>query len=170
MKSAAILKVHDPENLLHRVLLEPASLIGDPLARIVPGQSVEVEGALTRDDAGKLLIASVLVRDEETLALRDSAGAIRVDALAEPYQSALRLTDLTLITTDGDVFGITGWILDRARGTAVHVCVDVDGTERAVAWEDLERSTDSTWPTVHDSAELANLPEVTEQGALIGEL
>ena len=136
---AFILKVRDEDNLLHRVFVEPAHLVARIVTTLEAGGSVQAEGVLTRDGTGKLLIAAALGRGERTLTFRGPGGAIRWDALAEPFQSARDLLGRSVRLTDGSEVPIHGWLLDWASGRVVFLVVDVDGVERALPWSRVRR-------------------------------
>lgn len=136
---AFILKVRDEDNLLHRVFVEPAHLVARIVTALEVGGSVQAEGVLTRDGTGKLLIAGALGRGERTLTFRGPGGAIRWDALAEPFQSARDLLGRSVRLTDGTEVPIHGWLLDWASGRVVFLVVDVDGVERALPWSRVRR-------------------------------
>lgn len=158
-RSALILKVHDQDNLLHRVLVEPARLVRRRSSLVEPGSAMTAEGVLTRDDSGKLLVASAIGRDGERLELRDSSGAILWGALTQGFLSARSLPEQPLVAADGSPAPITGWLLDRTRGVAEYACVEVDGVERALPWAELERDVGSrAWAVARDRAALTALP------------
>lgn len=160
---ALVLKVRDEDNLLHRVFVEPAHLVSRLVAALEVGRPVRAEGVLTRDGSGKLLIASALGREERTLTIRGPAGAVRWDALAEPFQSARDLLGRSVRLTDGSDVAVLGWLLDWAAGTLAYLVVDVDGVERALPWSRVRRA-GATLEFQSDRPSLTALSVVTPEG------
>jgi len=160
-QQAAILMLHDSDNLLHRVLVEPADLVARILSGFDVGESMTAEGVLTRDDGGKLLVASVVTSDQTRLELRNAEGAIDWDALAARFQSARRLTSMTARSADGADLRIAGWFLDVEHGVVPFVCLEVDGVERALPWSDWKPGRErETWDVMVDMEGLSALPVV----------
>ncbi len=165
---AIVLKLHDQENLLHRVLLEPALLIRQLLPAVEVGQLLTAEGVLTRDASGKLLVASALSRGGETLNLRDPSGELRWSALTERSIPGDSLKGRTIITADGSTLEIRGWLLDRASGAAAFVRLDVDGVERALPWAELLRDgATGAWAVRAERSALVDLPAIARDGQLV---
>lgn len=165
--SALVMKVRDGGNLLHRVLVEPANLVTRSLTRLTPGQPVGVEGFLTRDAKGKLLIAKTVSQDGVTLTLRDPSGAVLCDDLARRFRSARSIADIELTAADGERVPLDGWILDRSGGVVACLRVEIDGQLRALPWGDIERDAQGAWRTRHDLSALAELPPVPVDGRAI---
>lgn len=161
---ALVLKLHDQDNLLHRVLVEPAHLVGSRVGAIGLGTTVSAEGVLTRDASGKLLVASALALGGEEVELRGPDGTIRWDVLAQGLLSARELEGRTIVAADGSAVTVTGWLLDRTTGVADGVLVDVDGTERSLPWRDLEQDPESQeWRVPYDWPTLQALPPSSEE-------
>jgi len=125
-----------------------------------PGGMVRVEGVLTRDSVGGLLVASSVTRNGEVLDLRDSKGHIRWDELTQPFRSARSLSEVSIATSDGSSHPVVSWILNVELGGISYLCLDVDGTLRALPWTAVERSGDA-WQVSYDRRGLPDLPEVT---------
>jgi len=159
---AIVFKVHDEDNLFHRVLVEPAHLVRT--GPLTLGHTLRVEGALTRDSTGKLLIASALVDDEERLVLRDSQGSLLWGELAARFQSARDLSDRSILTADEVRVPVRGWLLDWSRGVAAYLCLDVGGTERLVSWSQIEPDETNGWRVRLERAALDGLPTVSADG------
>jgi len=142
---AIIVKVHDASNLIHRVLVEPANLVLPCLPRPELRQDLAVEGVLTRDDKGKLLIACSLQQGDALLSLRDSSGQLEWQQLSERFQSARELAGRIARTADGEQFPVRDWVLDRAQGRVTCLCVEVDGVVRAVPWDGFANEGAGPW-------------------------
>ena len=154
---AIILKIRDESNLLHRVLIEPGVLVMHFADDWKAGGSVRVNGVLTRDKVGKLLVANSVTRNGEVLQLRDEAGSVLWDELAIPFQSARGLKDHAIVTSDGTEHAVTNWLLNRKLGRVSHLCLNVRGKARILKWDAVQRD-GSTWSVTLDQASLAKLP------------
>jgi len=157
-----ILKVRDDGNLLHRVLIEPANLVTSYAGGWKRGRMIQVKGVLTRDSIGKLLVASSVTQNGEVLALRSSNGAILWDDLVHKFQSARGMSELSVQTFDGTSHPIVGWIVNVRLAGVSYICLDIDGTVRALPWTAVERS-GSSWKVTFDRQGLPDLPEVVRR-------
>ena len=157
-----ILKVRDDGNLLHRVLIEPANLVTNYADGWKRGRMIQVKGVLTRDSVGKLLVASSVTQNGEVLNLRSSKGEILWDDLVKPFRSARGLSELSIQTYDGTSHPIVGWIANVQLAGISYLCLDVDGTVRALPWTAVERS-GNTWKVSYDRQGLPDLPEVARR-------
>jgi len=156
----AIFKVHDSENLLHRVLVGAAGFVERALPGLKVGEPVKVEGILTRDTKGKLWIASAIVQGEQSLRLRDPRGSLTLVDLTRGLLSVRDLSAVSIRTSDARTLPVDGWVLDREAGCASFVSVGVDGVERAVAWGELERGPGGVWTVGREAADLTRHPVI----------
>lgn len=134
---AAVIKVHDDENLLHRVLVEPASLAEGVNLTLAVGKTIGVRGVLTRDATGKLLIADSLTQNQVPVELRDPTGALAWDTLTRPYERASELVGDTITTDEGIELEVVDWSLDPTRSRVDELQVRIEAWVYALPWSAL---------------------------------
>ncbi len=156
---ALVLKVRDEENLLHRVLVEVSQLVLRKLPDLKVGEAVRFEGVETRDEKGKLWIASALAQKELALQLRDPSGRILWTNL---LQSARALLSLPVLTVDGATVPIRGWVLDRKSGAVSHLRLEIELEEHALPWSEVEREANGERKTRRTKSELQLLPPLPD--------
>jgi PRC-barrel domain protein len=166
---AVIVKLHDEENLLHRVLLEPAYLVIGPDAPLVEGGTLSAAGVVTRDTTGKLLVAKSMQLGDGDIELRDETGAVRWDALRERFRSTRALAEQQLVAADDTELKSTTLFVDWDRGVIEFVGLDVDGIEHAMPWSTVDRTSEVA-RAAYEVAELVMLPVVTDDGQVADQL
>jgi hypothetical protein len=133
---AAILTVHDDANLLHRVLVGAPHLVALRLPGLAVGAQVELEGVLTRDETGKLWIASRVSAGGDTILLRDEVGSLLWDLLASELQAASSLTGGSILSEERAALEVVGWSLElETRSVLPRILLD--GSEQTVPWTPL---------------------------------
>ena len=66
-----------------------------------------------------------------------------------------------MVAADGARLSITGWVLDLEPGQVRYLVVSVDGVDRAVGWNEVDRDAGPhAWRVPHDTAELSGHPAV----------
>ncbi len=149
---SAIVKVHDDAtNLLHRALVAAASLVL-PDAAALEGGTVEVTGLLTRDERGKLWVASAITRNGERVAVRSETGAVRWAELAQRAARASGLAGREIATPDGPPLVVRGWRIDPATGAVAELIVEDRGARLTLPWDAIERGADGAWSLALDDA------------------
>ena len=162
-----MIKVHDDNNLVHRVLVEAGLLVlraGAELG-IELETRVAVQGVETRDANGKLLVASSFGTPEASIALRDDAGALLWDELRGDLRSTRELEGVgTLTTLDGAPLGVSSLVLDGELDDVVFLA-DVAGTERLLPVSQVVRSPEGEWGVLFEAEGLAQLAPFDGEGA-----
>ncbi len=156
-----VLKLRDDQNLLHRVLIEPALLVEKRLPVLEAGLRLRFEGLETRDGTGKLWVASAFGTDGPLLELRDASGRIRWSNLA---QSARALLGTSIHTADGAAVPVGGWFLDRTSGVLSHLRVEIEADLHALPWTEVQRDVGGGRKTNLKTEELLLMPSVPDGG------
>jgi hypothetical protein len=171
-----VLRLREASNLLHRVLLCPAAFLQSAGMPLEEGAAVSVEGLATRDELGKLWIASRLRRGELDLRLRDAAGkplwpesaiaaSVPHDALPEPVL-VRSLVGASVRTADEQELPLRGFVLDPARGEVPFVRIAVDEAEHLLPISALGAGPQGAWRIALTRAELAEQPVLSPLGVL----
>jgi hypothetical protein len=171
-RGSAILALRDAENRFHRVLVGAVEFASRMLVGLEVGESIQVDGILTRDNGGKLWIATAVTRGTQTVRLRDASGRVLWQELSGRFVSS-RNVPTTIRASDGVTIPVHGWMLDIDAGSTAWLCIVVDGTLRLLPWDDVRRDPGG-WSTDHDSASLGALrrlpvgPHAIEATATLG--
>ena len=130
------LKLHDAENLLHRVHVAPAAAVRRSLPGLVQGSTLTVEGAITRDGRGKLCVASRLVQGGKNLPLRGAEGELLLpQILGEGLVSARSLVAPDDVdASQGEAWRATGWMLLRKAMRIESVVEESKAGRRFIPW------------------------------------
>lgn len=142
----------DAQNLFHRVTIEAASLVMRRAPRLAVGQRVRFQAIETRDERGKLWIASQLDQDSGPLVLRDAEGRLQWRNLG--CIGSRQLVGSVVHTADDREGRIVDWSLDWGAAVLTGVLVELDGMRYELTWTDLVRADDGTWRTPLLSGEL----------------
>jgi sporulation protein YlmC with PRC-barrel domain len=158
-----IVKLHDQENLWHRVLIEPAYLALGPDLPLKVGDTLSVSGVMTRDETGKLFVAKSLEIGDRILNLRDAQGVVLWDELRSRFRSARELSEQTIVSADGSRLALSDVLVDWEGAVIAHVVVQIDAVEYALPWDAVDRSS-VDWNVPFDGDGLPDLPRVSDDG------
>jgi hypothetical protein len=166
--SAVILKVHDAKNLLRRVRLSSFGVLADCLPGLRVGSDLRLEALPTRDDSGKLWIATRIEREGVSLLLLGRDGNLLGQSLAGRWPSARAMASVKLRSTDAGPVALQGWLLDWQASRAVALLVTIDGLLRSLPWADVEVISGAPWRVERDEEGLRSLdaPSVDVSGSL----
>jgi len=151
------IRLLDDDNLLHRVCIEPEPLVARRAPRLHIDQHVVVRAVETRDERGKLWIASALAEDGPELALRDASGRLLWLELAQGSLSARSLLGATLLTADGARATVHGWTVEWTTGTVRELTLSLGEGEKTctLPWGRFARDAEGQWRTPLAASELA---------------
>lgn len=158
-----IVKLHDQENLWHRVLIEPAYLALGPDLTLKVGDTLSVSGVMTRDETGKLFVAKSLEFGGRSLNLRNAQGVVLWDELRSRFRSARGLSEQAIVSADGSRLALSDVLVDWEGGAIAHVVVQIDDVEYALPWDAADRSSQD-WSVPSDRDGLLDLPRVSDDG------
>lgn len=136
----AELKLHETKpNLVHRVRVDAAPLVLRALPELELGARLEIEGVLTRDAVGKLVIASVVAAGGRELTLRGPEGAVLWDELGTGWVSVRGLRGESVETGEGSRVAVLGCTFDWTQGVLSALVVEAADGPCAVEWEHVRR-------------------------------
>lgn len=153
--ASLVLKLREPDNRFHRVLLAPPDELAALRAELAPEKQISVQGLFTRDERGALFVASSFTTASGTewkrreAAARSGAGRAR-RSLSGPYVRAPGDEELEL----------AGFIVDSTASKVSHVLLRVAGEQRLVDWSALAFDEEHGWSVSIESGELQHYPPV----------
>jgi len=153
------------DKLVHRVRVEAEPLVVRRATKLILGENVRFQAVETRDERGKLWIATSLLQGDVALTLRDAQGRLMwKDLGCLPSRSLL---GRTVKTADGIDATTCDWEVDWAAGTIAELVLSIDSARYRLSWSDLVRDAQGGWRTPKLGSELEPLvtPEVAEEAS-----
>jgi hypothetical protein len=150
----------DAGNLFHRVRIEAAALVMRRAPSLAVGQKVRFRGIETRDERGKLWIASEIDQEGTALVLRDASGALKWRGLG--CVSSRELVGSIVRTADDQEAVIVDWTLDWTAAALTGLVIELGGTRHELTWAELVRADDGTWRTLLLAEELRPVVEAPQ--------
>lgn len=133
-EGALVLKVRDDKNILHRVHVAAPSLVQEQLPGSIQDKKAKVEGVLTRDERGKVVVATALELDDTRVQVRGPEGDIDWVGIATHL---MRGRELLQSSVFGNTAEVSRWLVNRETKRIESIWVVEDGRERELTWGEM---------------------------------